>query len=387
MIIDDIRKLCSFKNRGGGTEGEKKASIWLKERLENIGLETEIQEFQFPLTFAGALALHGILAIICSILSLINIWIAILLLLLIIFSYTGECTARFIILRRLLPSKISQNVIGKLKNPKAKNKIVICAHYDAAKCGVIYKPQISKIGSFSSSDKIGPLFLPFSFFIALFVILIFRMFLNHSILNIFQIIVTFLIVFFVLLPIQYELSPYADGASDDASGVAVVLALTEDLKNKKSNSEIIFLLTGAEEGYMIGMRFFMKKYKNLFDKENSYFISLDTIGNPELKYTVSEGFLFKQEYPDKLACLAEKVTKKDEFKNIKSTHIISHTDALISAILGYNSINLIGLDEHNVPLNYHQPSDIPENIDVSVPEKAKNFIMEIIKEIGVEDGI
>ena len=186
----------------------------------------------------------------------------------------------------------------------------------------------------------------------------------------------------VLLPVQYELSKYTDGASDNASGVATVLAIAEELKNFNFlNSEIIFLLTGAEEAHMLGMRFFMEKYKNLFDKRNSYFISIDTVGNPELKYCVSEGFMIRQRYPDKLVKIAEKITQKEKFKNIKSTHIISHTDALISAILGYNSINLIGLSENNLPLNYHRSSDVPENVDSNVQEQAKDFVIEIIKEI------
>lgn len=383
MIIDDIKNLCSFKNRGAGTEEEKKAALWLKERMDKIGLKTKIQEFKFPLSFSSSLALHGILAVLFSLLSLKNPYIASLLILFIIFSYFGECTARFIILRRLLLSGVSQNVIAKLGDSQAKNKVVICAHCDVAKCGLIYKPRLSKIGSLYSSDKLGPLSPPFFFMIVIFVISVLRVFLNYNIfLNVIQIIFTFLILFFVFLAIQYEFSKYTDGASDDASGIAVVLALAEELKRNTNNlSEFTFLLTGSEEGHMIGMRFFMKEYKNFFPKENSYFISLDTVGNPELKYSVSEGFLFKQKYPDKLVLLAEKITKKDEFKDISATHIIAHTDALISAILGYNSINLIGLGKYNVPLNYHQPSDIPENIDVNIPEKTKDFVMEIIKEI------
>lgn len=366
-LKQDIINLCSIKDRTSGSKGEEQASLLLKKRLEGIGLDTSVEEFHFPLSFAKILMLCAILGVIAAWIPSNYFYISIILFALAILSYFGECTSLFIFLRKVFPYQKSANVIGKLATKQEKMKIIISAHYDTAHCGCIYHPYfVNKFGA-----KFGPLLLPFMLLCCLAVTRIFDIFILKLAFSIF-------LGIFIILLIQYELAPPTPGAADNASGVAIVLSLAEHLvaAAKYPDISFYFLLTGGEEAHMIGMNKFMKKHKHEFDKANTFFINFDTLGSSKLlKYTVSEGFMVKQKYLPYLGSLAAKL--EDSFE-IKPIHITGHTDALIPAILGYNSINFISFNENNVPDHYHWFTDLPENINIDVLEKCKNCIVALI---------
>lgn len=398
-IKEDLKKLCEFV-RPPGSKGEKEAAFWLKECFEKIGLKTSIEEFKYHGFFGSSLALHVFLAVLCLLIpynlsQLIGLgWnglsiITTFLLIFISISYAGECTGRFIWLRNILPIKHSQNVIGKLtqnySSEKKRKTIIISGHYDAPRAGIIFHPFVVK----NLGGKIAPLSIPFKQILIITVLKateIFYPFLNSKfiyIIYILKIIVIILALITIILLLQYELSPPVQGASDNASGIIVSMAVAEILKNNPPyNSDIWILGSGSEEAHLIGMIEFIKKHKTELDKENTYFITMDTLGSGTPKYCESEGFMIKQYYPDQtLVKIAKNISAQEEFKDFSVTHISGHTDALISALSGYKSINLIGLDEKHKPKFYHWYNDTPENINYKLLEKFRDFTVKLVEYI------
>ena len=371
-LKQDIINLCSIKDRTSASKGEHEASVLLKNRLDQIGLDTIVENFSFSFSFAKVLMLCAIFGIIAAWIPYSYLIISIILFALAIISYFGECTSEFIFWRKIFPFQKSTNVIGKIQAKQEKLKIIISAHYDTAHCGCIYNPYIvNKVGP----TKIGPLLLPFILLCCLAITWFVGIFTGIFIL---KLIFSILLGIFVILLMQYELAPPTPGAADNASGVAIVLSLAEHLKinNIYPDISFYFLLTGSEESHMIGMQKFMKKHKNEFDKNNTFFINFDTIGSSKLlKYTVSEGFMITQKY---LPYLVSLTAKLENLFDIKPIHITGHTDALIPAILGYNSINFISFNENNVPDHYHWFTDIPDNIIIHVLERCKNCSLALI---------
>ena len=363
----DIINLCSIPNRNAGTEGEEKAGIYIKEKLKNLGIDTCIEEFKFPLSFPYSLILTISIAIIAAWMPYEYLYAAITLSLLAMISYFGESTARFIILRHLLPPGKSANVSGKIVSPAEKIKVVISAHYDTAHCGLVYHPFIVK----TFGNQTGPLMLPF-IFLALLTF--------GTALNIFWIKLPFTILLIVVMAVllQYELAIPTPGAADNTSGVAVTMAVAQELKkeNKYDNISFTFLFPGSEESHLIGMKKYMEKHKNEFDKENTFFINIDTLGGECLKYSISEGFMFKQKYMPDLPALAAGLEQEFDIKPIDIKG--GHTDALIPAHYGFKSLNLIAFNKAGIPEHYHWLTDLPENLKMETLEKCKGFILRLI---------
>lgn len=374
MIIQEyVEKICQFKKRGPTTKGEKEASEYILSEMEKMGLHPESEPFRFQSSIPQAQLIHFSFLLIASGISLIYPLIGSIIALFIIISYIGENTARFYWIRNLIPKRPSQNILGKLRVENPKKRIILSGHLDAARSGIIFHPDIINSGLY-----FRPMLLPFSIMLILFLTLVVRIFTGDNlILNIFQIIFSVLTLLACIIMIQWDRAPFVDGANDDATGVAVMMALANELiGNSPVNSEIWFLATGCEEAHLGGMRAFIKKHRNELDKENTYFISFECLGSGKLKYSTSEGLLFNQNYPPDLVEMARQIAQSDI--EIESTKMIGHSDVLEAAIKRYPSICLIGFQENNTPANYHWPTDIPENVDYSVAEKAKNFSLKII---------
>jgi Zn-dependent M28 family amino/carboxypeptidase len=182
--------------------------------------------------------------------------------------------------------------------------------------------------------------------------------------------------------VQWEFAPFSPGANDDLSGVAVMLGVAEKLKDAPpENFHFTFVATGSEEAHCSGMKAFMKKHKAEFDKANSYFINLECLGGGRLKYVTEEGFIIFQRHSHTLIQVAEAVAKKHG-ADLTPTRTVAHSESIVPLTLGFKSIGLIALNENSVPTNYHQMTDVEENVDYNLLDETENVIMHMIEILG-----
>lgn len=372
-----IQRLSAIPSRGAGTKGEVEAAGIVEETMRSFGFSVSHDKFKTPASFAILHLVHFLPLLIASL--LVNYYpiAASVAGLLVLISFWGEFTRRFFIARRILPHSTSQNVIGRLGESTAPIKIVISAHLDAARNGIVFHPKVS---NFFGRFKRYPQHL---FILAIIIILslvfIVKAFGGGSpyLSIVFNLTAAF-VLFGCLLMLQWELSPFAPGANDDLSGVAVLLGIAQEIvKDPPPNIEFFFLAAGSEEPHCNGMEAFIKAHKGELPKENTYFINMECLGGGRLKYVTREGFIILQRHHHTLIQLCESVARKYEI-DFKPCSTVAHSDSIVPLVKGYKSIGIISLNENFVPTNYHRPTDTENKIDYDLLDQAEETILEII---------
>jgi len=366
-MLEIIKHLSSdIGPRGAGSEKELEASKYIYEFMKSKGIKAEIKEFKTLPTFSYTYIFIYLFTLISLILGLFfNILISVTLIIFLIILYFLEEELYFPILTKFLcnfgPS--SMNIIGKINEGKDK-KIAIVAHYDSTKASYIFHPsRVKNLGITIKLNFISEIL------ILIFVILSFfsRIFLYFAFISSIPIIISLAVL------IHRELfHDYVPGANDNASGVAVMLSLIDELK-EEIDKEIWFIATGSEESGMIGM------YNILNELKYFKIINIDNIGAAKLRYCEEEGVLIKYKSKGNLMNLAKKYAKEYEIEPV--SYSLLPTDATPALKRGFDALTIIALDERGIPLNYHWYNDTLEYIEEDNLKKVKDFVLKIIKEL------
>ena len=140
---------------------------------------------------------------------------------------------RVYLLRRLFFRRASQNVVSPGKRPDAPARLFLCAHYDAARTGAAFDPKRVARGARLAARlplPIGPFRILFWSLAVLLPILGARMAgIDSGLISLLQLLPTLILLVGVFLLADIELSDVVPGANDNASGVATVLSLAEEL--------------------------------------------------------------------------------------------------------------------------------------------------------------
>lgn len=373
-----LNELCIFKNRASSSPNELKAAQHINQLMRNLGLVASMDEFKsqkrmtwelvtilvFFLIEVGLFLSQPIASLVFGMIGLVLFW--------------GYFTTTFRPLGPLFKYAKSHNVVGKLMRPDATFKIIFTAHYDTARSGPMWNPKT--VSNFRFNFLSG-----FFLLIALQIIVALKIFaIEHIALN--------LLLYFggIHVIVQIFLLIYAgfkgelvQGASDNASGVAVMMNLAAELKDTlHPNIEFWFVATGSEEVGANGMTEFMKMYGEDFEPNNTYFINFDNIGSGNLHYYTGEGMLQFFRFSKDLVAAAKKASQKKEFKSVTpAKYTLAYTDAIIPASRGWDSILFLATDNKGHIPNWHWPTDTMENIDFAVPRLASDFTREMLRQL------
>ena len=131
-VREDIEALCAIENRVAGSLGEARAAKYVIDRLRASGIPCLTESFRFPATFSRSLVLHAALGLAASVLAYWLPFVGLLLAALVTVSFWAEYTGRVMILKPLLSTVDSENVIGVIRpRETVANRVVLTAHLDA----------------------------------------------------------------------------------------------------------------------------------------------------------------------------------------------------------------------------------------------------------------
>ena len=197
-------------------------------------------------------------------------------------------------MRSLFFRRASQNVVSPGLRPDAPLRLVLVAHYDAARSGYVFGERGLRLArrlSRRGRVLLGPWRLIFWAGMApLLAILGARMAgFEPGWLSILQLFPTVLLVLAVFLLLDIALSGTVPGAYDNASGVAAVLSAAQRLETESPhNLDVWVVLSGAEEYLSEGMRSFVRDNLPL-ERERTVFVNVDSVSYGEVHYETSEG--------------------------------------------------------------------------------------------------
>src|SRR3954453_8438358 len=292
--MDVIRELCSFEGRGPGTDAERRAANMLASRLRSIGRRTEIEPFFAHPQYAIVHLIHATMGVAGSLIATVQPAVGFTLVFLAAVSTYLDLNTRLYLVRSLLFRRVSQNVVSPGDRPQAPARLILMAHYDAARTGYIFSKASDRIRKLPERTRLG--LGPFRVFFwlglaPLLPILGARMAgLDATWLNALQAIPTIVLIVAGFLLIDIALSDIVPGAYDNASGVAAVLSAADELTtNPPDNLDVWIVLAGSEESFCEGSRAFVRSRRKQLDSERTFFVNVDSVSFGEVAYEISQG--------------------------------------------------------------------------------------------------
>lgn len=390
-----VTALCAIE-RPPGSPGEAQAARWLAERLRLAGCDARIEEAGFhdgyanvigPLAALGALGgmlsgrrrtrkLGGALALAATALM------------------ADDISNGWRPVRRALGSRPTQNVVAVCGDIDAQRTLVVLAHHDAAHTGFIFDDRVQQWlgarfpGLVERIDTALPIWWPplagpaaiaaASLAPA-----------DSAVARALRRLGTLTGVVSALAFADIARSPIAPGANDNASAIAVQVALAERLAAEPvTGLRVLLVSCGAEEVVQGGINSFARDHFPELDKHHTWFLVLDTVGSPKLALLEGEGPIVMEDYCDRgFRDLVGRVADRAGAPVRRGLRARNSTDAVIPSRAGYPTATFTSVDRHKALSNYHTMEDTPENLDYRTVAHATLVADAVVRELATNPWI
>ncbi len=329
-MLEDIRRLSEMTgSRGSCTPGELQAGEYLAGELRRLeAQDVQLETFQsmpstyWPFGLGFAAALTG--SLICLIYDGAGgLFLGALFNGLGLWAMLAETEFAASWTHWILPKLKSHNVTARIPpSGPVKVKVVLCAHIDSHRTPVFY--------SSSSLLVLFSALISLTFLSMLAGMLGFGLgvLLGWEWARWLGLLVGIVQAFALGMCLHADFTPFSPGANDNASGVAVTMALAQYLKqNPLVHTEAHIALTGCEEVGAYGMAAYLEAHAGQLGPETVYII-LDQVGAGRIKYLTADGLLLKHKtHPQALQLAREIVARKpglDAYEGVG----LAYTDAL-----------------------------------------------------------
>jgi hypothetical protein len=378
LIERVVRELASYE-RPSASDGERRAAEWLAAELREAGCrDVRVEEerahggYWWPLGLlnAGAFlaALRGRLAAaLAGGLAAAAV-------------YDDVSGGKLWFRRRTLPHRPTWNVVAEAGDPDAERTVVFVSHHDAAHTGLVFHPALPRLGMklapelHAKANQSVPI--------------IYGVFLGPLLLALWGVtggrILKGAGSFFALgataAMADIGARQVVPGANDNLSSVAVVVALAHALREAPPDGvRVILLSTGSEEGFMEGMQAFGRRHFGELPRATTEFVCLECVGSPHLCVVEAEGMLRMNHYDERAREDLARAGAAAGVELRRGLRTVAATDALIALRAGYRTCTLGGVDETKFPLNYHWPTDTPDNLVWESVERAVAVCEEYVR--------
>ena len=393
--MDVIRELCSFENRLAGTDAERRAANRLATRLRDGGRRAEIEPTYVHPKYGLVHATHCALGFAASLLAIVQPAIGFAIVLATAVSMYLDLNYRTYLLRRLFFRRASQNVVSPGKRADAPARVLLCAHYDAARTGAAFDPKRVARGARLAARlplPIGPFRILFWSLAILLPILGARMAgIDSALISLLQVPPTLILLVGVFMLTDIELSDVVPGANDNASGVATVLSLAQELgADPPANLDVWVVLAGGEECLQEGMRSFVRTHRADLDRETTYFVNVDTVGHGNVRFETGAGWVITYPLDRRLVELCDAIATADrQDSNRYQAQPLVHGlagDSMPPRIAGFPATAITCLNDLNYVPGYHTPSDTPDRVNPAALDRAHGFALELVRALDRDVG-
>lgn len=373
-----VRELASW-TRPSASAGERRAAEWIAQRLRSAGVErVSIEEepahggYWWPLgvlsAVSGVAGLFGgrrVQAVVGA-LAALGIWDELGL-------HRGVWTRHFVRWRK------TTNVVADLGPRDAQRCVVIIAHHDAAHSGAVFDPTVTYALARRFPDVLDrmrwwPRIMGLVFAGPILVALGVRR-LGAA-----------LCLGSAAAFADIGRSEVVPGANDNLSGVAAMIGVAEGLASRPpADIRVILLSAGAEESFEEGSQAFLRRHRDELDAHDTHVIAIDSVGSPRLILVEGEGMLRHVEYDRPLKDTIECAADQAGIPIIREHWLSFGSDALAGIRAGYPSALIASFNEFKLPINYHWPTDGPDNVDFDTVAEAAAVVEGAVRLLAGSD--
>ncbi|HYF26413.1 MAG TPA: M28 family peptidase, partial [Baekduia sp.] len=257
-----------------------------------------------------------------------------------------DASGRARALRRLLPRGEGANVVARVPaRGTAHGTLVVVAHHDAARTGLMWHPSLTQAGARRHLQRhsVDPFAAPVGVGLAAA-----ALGLRAG-----------RVVLAAALALQLDLfrGRTVPGASDNATGVAVALDLA---RKPLEHLDLVVVLPGGEEAGMEGFAAALSRLD--LDPARTLVLGLDTLGAGTPIVLEAEGALLRHRYRAGDLALADEGARLAGEPAPERWRIGGWTDPLLALRAGLPTISLLSMGPGYFP-HYHHPTDVPEHVD------------------------
>lgn len=377
-----IRDLCRLPHRGTTRPEERMAAEWAEERLRDLGLHPTRETFLAPTSFAWSyMAIFGAFVSMSALSLAAPVWALAGTLALCAFYVVEQASwARLPV--RFLPHGASQNVLATVSCRSDKRRtLVLAAHLDTSRSGPMFDPKL--VITFR-----GTYLLALSCQYGLAACCALRALgLAPGWLGWPQGAITGYMLFAVALLSWREMfGSYVNGANDNASGVASLMAIAAELSARPlEHTEVRFVFTGAEEVGMAGMKHHLATHGPELDRQTTEFLVIDNAGAGKLRYCTGEGTIMPFPYSERLIRFANELAAERRFQGVRPYfYSRAYFDTLVPASRGWSCMTLVAVDERTLIPNWHWLTDTVERVDFALVRQVKEFALALAEKSDAE---
>lgn len=381
--MDHVRALSEeIGPRGSTTPEEAQAAQYAAHVLQNLGLNPVIETFRSARSNWHPYALFSSLMIVSSLFFFfgdrLGAVVALVVASLSLLSVLLELSFRPNPLRWILPAGDSQNAWARIPpHGRSSKEVVLLGHLDTHRTPLAF--------STDTWVKVFSILVPLGLVSSILLILLVAVgcFDTGSLWRLLSI--PFFIIFlaFFAITFQADLSPYAPGANDNASGAAIVLHLAERLKAEPLTQTAVWaVLNGCEEVGCYGAEAFARAHKD--ELPGAIWIAIDSVGGSDTvpHYLTQETFFLSTRSDSELVDLADKISSNHPELGARPFPFKgAFTDGAIGGKHGFRVLSLLSLRTDGGLPEWHRPTDVIKNVDPDVVQKNETFLWELLHAI------
>jgi hypothetical protein len=264
-------------------------------------------------------------------------------------------------LRELLPKREASNVVAELGPADAERTVVLVAHHDAAHSGLVFHPELpqlaDRLGLIENANTSPPLMWPS--FLGPAAVAVGSLVGNRAL----RMAGAVVSAGFAAAMADIANRGVVPGANDNATGVAVLVAVARALAARPAESLRVILVSTSEEGLCEGMEAFGARHFPGLPVDSTFFLSVDTVGSPHLCVLRGEGMRWMREYPARSLALVDGLAAELGIELFPDLRLRNATDGSIPLAAGYECASLASCTDLKQPANYHWPTDVTDNVD------------------------
>ena len=251
-FADVVGDLCSFGRRGPCTDAERRAALWLHDDLRARGHEAWVETVWVRPQWWWSLFWHAALGVAASLLATASPTAGTALAAVTLLSYALELAGLGGLLRLLLVRRATQVVVVEPREPDAV-ALYLTANTDAPKRGLVFRDGWRRLGG---RLRPGPLWWVVGALAVVTGAAAARLSgAEGAVVGAVQFVPTVGLLLAAAAALDVAVGDVAPGASDDASGVALAVALHEELTARPPQRlSAGLVLAGAGELFPYGLR-------------------------------------------------------------------------------------------------------------------------------------
>ncbi len=341
----DVEALCRIVRDSAGP-GEREAAELVAARLREVGVtEVGVAPYRSRTTYAWVHGVH----LAAGLLGRAPLSLAALI------SLELDVGGQLQWLGRLLPRGEGANVVARIPAAgERRTTLVLTAHLDAAHTGLIWHPALAGAAAERRlrTRSMDPVMAPLALALVL----------TALPSRVAKRIGRALLAVGIATNLDVARSPTVPGASDDASGIAALIALAEGWSAEPlPGVEVLIAAVGSEESGMGGFDAFLASQE--LDPERTFVLGLDTLGAGTPIVAHAEGALRAHHYrPADLALVDEGAQRVGE-PVPERWRIGGWTDPVLALHRGLPAAVVLSVGPDGGYTDYHLPTDTPDRVD------------------------